>query len=74
MDRTLNDWCKHHKISPTLPMEQKQILRELYYNPMHVPSEEIILSMLKATPTPLEHKRCTGNDWGTQNQPGWKKT
>jgi hypothetical protein len=74
IEKKINAWCKKRGISTTLPLSQKETLRELYQNPHQVPSEEIILSMLKSTPKPLEHRRPETNNWGTQNQPGWKKT
>ena len=74
IERKINAWCERHGVSITLPLSQKETLRELYYNPCHVPSEEIFLAMLKSTPIPTEHKRSEHDNFGLPLQAGWKKT
>jgi hypothetical protein len=50
-ERKINAWCERRNISTTLPLSQKETLRELYQNPHQVPSEEIFIAMLKAIPS-----------------------
>jgi len=73
-ERKINAWCERHGVSTTLPLSQKETLRELYQNPHQVPSEEIFLAMLKSTPIPTEHKRSEHDNFGLPLQAGWKKT